>query len=74
MLLWNAPLYLFSPSRGKGQEDKVTGICVSQGHGCIKQTSYLVYGAILIAFDTVDEGFEELKRKHEVTFPPGRRT
>ncbi len=25
---------------------------------------------ILIAFDTVDEGFEELKRKHEVTFPP----
>ncbi|GAD05765.1 dihydrofolate reductase [Porphyromonas crevioricanis] len=25
---------------------------------------------ILIAFDTVEEGFEELKRKHELTFPP----
>lgn len=25
---------------------------------------------VLIAFDTVDEGFEELKQKHEVKFPP----
>ncbi|MFC4665778.1 NAD(P)-dependent oxidoreductase [Falsiporphyromonas endometrii] len=25
---------------------------------------------ILVAFDTVNEGFDELKQKHEVTFPP----